>query len=118
MATFLGSYADRASFAPGRFTPVPIGGNDRVRALLTCFEPGQTIPVHAPSVDMTFAVLEGEGTLVADDGEHPIAPGAVAFIPAGESRGVRARTRLVALHVVTPPPTAEDHRAVMKGLGE
>jgi quercetin dioxygenase-like cupin family protein len=48
--------------------------------------------------------------------EETVQPGAVAFVPAGETRGIKAATRLVILHVVTPPPTQEDHVQVMAGL--
>jgi quercetin dioxygenase-like cupin family protein len=76
-----------------------------------CFEPGQFIPVHQPSVDLTVIVLEGAGALVAGGREERIAPGAIAFIPAGEARGIRAETRLILMHVVTPPPTDAASRA-------
>ena len=87
-----------------------------MRVLLVCCEPGQFIPVHRPGVDIVLLVLEGEGCLVAGEREEVITPGAVAFIAAGEARGIRADTRLVALHVVTPPPTDADHAEVVRGL--
>lgn len=110
------NYKTVASFSPERFTPVPFGQSERSRALLVCLEPGQFIPVHSPGVDITFVILEGEGTLVAGDREEEVGPGALAFAGAGEARGLRARTRLIAVHVVAPPPTEEDHTAVMAGL--
>ncbi len=116
MATVIASYTESCTFDPERFTPVPFGGNERVRALIVCLEPGQFIPVHRPQVDVTFAILEGEGQLMADDRLTDVRPGSVAFIGAGESRGLKAKTRLVALHVVTPPPTEADHADVMAGL--
>lgn len=109
-------YDTLASFTPDRFHPIPFGQSERTRALLVCLEPGQFIPVHAPGVDIVFVVLEGEGTLVAGEGEAEVGPGAIAFAAAGEARGLRARTRLVAVHVVAPPPTDADHGAVMAGL--
>lgn len=90
--------------------------NERVKVILACFEPGQFIPVHRPGVDLTSVVLEGEGRLVAGEQEMEIAPGATFFVPAGEARGILARTRLVIMHIVTPPPTEADHVQVMAGL--
>ncbi len=90
--------------------------NERVKVILACFEPGQFIPVHRPGVDLTSVVLEGEGRLVAGEQEMEIAPGATFFVPAGETRGILARTRLVIMHIVTPPPTEADHVQVMAGL--
>lgn len=115
MATVITSYTERCVFGPERFTPVPFGGSERVRALI-CLEPGQFIPVHSPDVDVTFAILEGEGLLTAGEQLANVRPGSVAFVGAGESRGLRATTRLVALHVVTPPPTDADHAGVMAGI--
>lgn len=116
MSKIIRDHRTVASFSPERFTPVPFGQSERGRALLVCLEPGQFIPVHAPGVDITFVILEGEGTLVAGAEEAEVGPGALAFAAAGEARGLRARTRLVAVHVVAPPPTEEDHTAVMAGL--
>jgi quercetin dioxygenase-like cupin family protein len=112
MGVLLSSYLDRAAFAKDRFNPVVLSGNERVRIVLVCCEAGQFIPVHQPGVDLTFVILEGEGRLVAGAQEEHVRAGAIAFIPAGEARGLKAETRLVALHVVTPPPTAADHAGV------
>jgi hypothetical protein len=40
----------------------------------------------------------------------------MSFIPSGEARGIKAETRMVALHVVSPPPTDADHVEVMSKL--
>lgn len=116
MSVLLPSYRDRAAFAKDRFNPVVVSATERVRVVLVCCEPGQFIPVHQPGVDLTFVILEGEGRLVAGAQEEHVSPGAVAFIPAGEARGLKAETRLVALHVVTPPPTEADHAGVAEKL--
>ncbi len=116
MAVYIESYKQAAAFRPDKFNPVLIAENERARVIEVCFEPGEFIPVHQPAVDMALVVLEGTGTLVAADQEHRLSAGALAFIPAGESRGIKAETRLVLLHVVTPPPTDADHVQVAAGL--
>lgn len=116
MASIVPDYRSKAEFTPERFHPIPFGDSERSRALLVCLEPGQFIPVHAPGVDITFVILEGNGRLVAGTHEAEVGPGAIAFAAAGEERGLRARTRLVAVHVVSPVPTESDHSAVMAGL--
>lgn len=116
MATVVSSYKQIAAFQSERFNPVVMAENARGKVILACFEPGQFIPVHQPAVDLTLVVLEGEGVLVAGDQETPIAPGAMAFVPAGEKRGIKAETRLVLLHMVCPPPTEADHTQVAVGL--
>ncbi len=104
------------AFTADKFNPVTVAENERVKVILVCFEPGQFIPVHRPGVDLTLTVMEGEGRLVAGEREDKLAPGSIAFIPAGEARGIRADTRLVLLHVVTPPPNSADHVQVAAGL--
>lgn len=114
-ASVFGKAAQLARFGAEPFTATPLFANERVTVLLTGLEPGQQIPLHAPGVDMAVSVLEGEGDLWVDDTPHPVAPGDVAVIPAGATRGARARGgRLVMLHVASPPPTAADHSAALR----
>jgi quercetin dioxygenase-like cupin family protein len=110
------SYRDAASFRPEHFNASPVAQNERVKVLVVSFEPGQFIPVHHPNVDLTLVVLEGEGRVAAGDVEQPVAPGTVVFVPAGEARGVKADTRLIAVSIVTPPPGPGDHDQVAAGL--
>jgi quercetin dioxygenase-like cupin family protein len=116
MAVFIESYEQTATFRAEKFNPVVVAENGRVKVIEACFEPGQFIPAHQPGVDLTLVVLEGTGTLLANGQEQHIGPGALAFIPAGEARGIKAETRLILLHVVTPPPTDADHVQVAAGL--
>ncbi len=112
-------YADyhaAARFQKERFSPVQLADTERTRVVLTCFEPDQFIPVHAPGVDMTLIVLEGDGIVVAGQHEQSVGPGAIVVVPAHQARGVKATTRMVAVHVVSPPPGEMDHSAVQSGL--
>lgn len=118
MATILGSYHEAITFRPERFNPVLVASGSHMKAVLTCLEPDQFIPVHYPGVDMLLIVLEGEGDVMAGDRQETVHPGSVIFVPAGEARGLRADTKLVALHVVSPPPTERDHVEVMARLKE
>lgn len=96
-----------------------IAASAHLKAVRTCPEPGQFIPVQRPGVDMLLIVLEGEGqVMVGDVGDHQEAAGpeTVVFAPAGEPRGVKAATRSIALHVMSPPPTEKDHVEVMARL--
>jgi quercetin dioxygenase-like cupin family protein len=111
--TILSDYRAHTRFAAERFSPVSLAQNDHLKVVLTCFDAGQFIPVHAPGVDMVLVVLEGGGTVVAG---YSVSPGSIVVVPAGESRGVKASTRLVAVHVVSPPPAESDHAAVQEGL--
>lgn len=116
MAVFLSSYRDAIAFRPEKFNPVVVAGSSHLKAVLTCLEPGQFIPVHRPGVDMLLLVLEGNGRLVVGDREEAAGPGTIVFVPAREARGLKAETRIVALHVVSPPPTEADHVEVVARL--
>jgi quercetin dioxygenase-like cupin family protein len=113
---FITQYQQAVEFRPDKFNPIALAQNERVKVILACFEPGQFIPVHKPGVDLTLVVMEGSGKLVAGNQEEEIGPGSVAFIPAGEARGIQAASRLVLMHIVSPPPTDADHAQVAAGL--
>ena len=116
MATVIKSYKESVAFTPSKFNPVALAQSDRLRVLLVNLEPGQFIPIHHPSVDMTLLVLEGKGLVAAGDTETEVGPGAVVFVKGGEARGIKAHSRFVALHVVSPLPNEADHKEVMAGL--
>src|SRR5215472_9465640 len=116
MAAVLGSYRDLIAFRPERFNPVLVAAGSHMKAVLTCLEAGQFIPVHKPGIDMVPLVLEGDGQVVAEDHQELVHAGSVVFVPAGEARGLKAETRLIALHVVSPPPSEKDHFEVMAKL--
>jgi quercetin dioxygenase-like cupin family protein len=117
-AAILSSYRDAVRFLPERFSPVAVAQTQRVKVVLTCFEPGQFIPVHSPGVDMALVILEGTGVVVAGDDEASVGPGAIVLVPAGDARGVKATTRLVAVHLVSLPPTESDHAEVQARLNK
>jgi|GEM_PF-265290 len=115
-APLVGHASELAEFTPDGFGRRVLFDTERFRVILTALEPDQEIPIHAPAVDLALAVLEGTGELFAGDAVYDLRAGDVAVIPAAQTRGLRARGgRMVALHVVSPPPTAADHAAVAAG---
>ncbi|HLG70047.1 MAG TPA: cupin domain-containing protein [Chloroflexota bacterium] len=113
---FIGHYSKLSDFRPGHFNPIGLAQSERMKVVLVCLEPGQSIPAHEPGVDMALVVLVGEGTLISGEREEPLRPGSIGFVPAGVRRGVKASTRMIALHTVSPPPTAQDHAQVAAQL--
>ncbi|MFN8234300.1 MAG: hemerythrin domain-containing protein [Actinomycetota bacterium] len=112
MDTVAGSARELAEFRPGSFTPKVLFESERVKVVLAALEPGQEIPLHAPAVDVSIAVLEGTGDLWVNGDARSAAAGDLAVIPAGTTRGVRAGGgRMLLLLTVSPPPGAEDHAA-------
>lgn len=111
------SIAKLASFDPKRFNAITLAQTSHGKTMLACLEPGQSIPVHRPGVDLTLLILEGRATLVAGEEELTGAgPGAVMVVQAGQPRGIKADLRTLALVTVSPPPIADDHREVAEHL--
>src|SRR5215472_16653277 len=104
------------SLSDGKIQPGVPSRQSSHEVVLTCLEPGQFIPVHNPGVDMMLVVLEGEGHAIAGHVKQAVRPGSVIFAHAGEARGAKADSRLVALHVVSPPPAETDHVEMMAKL--
>lgn len=107
-----GPTTDLARFSTAGFEPQVLHATERCKVVLAALEDGQSIPPHAPDADVTVVVTAGTGDVATDSGPRPVAAGDVVVIPAGGTRGLRARGgRLVAVLVVSPPPTEADHRA-------
>ncbi|WP_276259039.1 cupin domain-containing protein [Haloglomus litoreum] len=106
------------SYDDGQFSAVEVFRSDRMKVVCGYFEPGQFIPVHAPSSDVAIHVRSGTGLVRDGDEEHRVEPGDVVVVEAEADRGVRADadTRLEALLVTAPPPTDAEHGPVREGL--
>jgi quercetin dioxygenase-like cupin family protein len=80
-----------------------------MKVVLATFRPGQFIPVHAPDVHVVLHILSGKGEVVAGKERRQVAEGDLVVVPRKVNRGVRAKTELIVLHVVSPSPTPADH---------
>ena len=110
VASVVGAADDLAIYSEEGFGRRMLADTPSMKAVLTGFRPGQEIPAHAPTVDMVVSVLSGDGRIRIGDEIHHIRGGDVATVPAGEVRAIHAGPQgMVALHVVSPPPTAADH---------
>jgi len=101
-----------------RFSTVEVFRSDRMKVVCGYFEPGQFIPVHAPSSDVAIHVRSGTGFVRDGDKEHSVEPGDVIVVEADTDRGIKAdpESRLEAFLVTAPPPTDAEHEPVRKGL--
>jgi len=110
--------AELKSLGEKNFAPNVVFQNTEIKVVLAYFKKDQFIPVHAPGVDLILYILEGEAEVVA--GEERLSAGKddLIVIPKGAKRGVKALTELTILHVVQPPPTAEDHNEVHAKLAQ
>ncbi|MUW13518.1 cupin domain-containing protein [Halorubrum sp. CBA1125] len=101
-----------------KFATVEVFRSERMKVVCGYFEPGQFIPVHAPSSDVLIDVRSGTGLVRDGDEEHRVAPGDVVTVEADTDRGIKADddVRLEALLVTAPPPTDAEHEPVRRGL--
>lgn len=106
------------SYLKDKFNPVAIYASDNYKVIITYIKAGQFIPVHSPTTDLIFAVFKGTGSAFAGEKEVPLLPGSVIIVPGGEKRGIKAKTDMEALHVVSPVPDENDHMEVMRKLLE
>lgn len=51
--------------------------------------PAGFTPLHKHEWEHEMYVIQGEGTMVSDDGEHKIRPGDAVFVPGGDLHQVR-----------------------------
>jgi quercetin dioxygenase-like cupin family protein len=68
----------------------------QLKVLVAGLEPGAQIPVH-PAAAAMYHFLEGEGLMTIGDETVGVKPGVTVVVPAGEKRGMNARTRLLFL---------------------
>ena len=109
-AATIGEARERARFSRDRFVTVILLENPCVRVLLATLEPGQEIPPHSASVHLMVAAADGVGEPLVGDRVSSLRAGTVAVVPAGQMRGIRARsTRFVLITAVTSPPREADH---------
>mgnify|MGYP002277402600 CR=1 FL=1 len=101
-----------------RFSAVEAFRSERMKVVRGYFEPGQFIPVHAPSSDVAISVRSGTGVVRDGETDRLVEPGDVVVVEAGTDRGIKADedSRLEALLVTAPPPTDAEHEPVRAGL--
>ncbi|WP_348609949.1 cupin domain-containing protein [Halobaculum rarum] len=111
-------FDEEREYDDDRFSAVEAFRSDRMKVVCGYFEPGQFIPVHAPSSDVTISVRSGTGIVRDGQIDRRVEPGDVVVVEAGIARGVKADEdgRLEALLVTAPPPTDAEHEPVRAGL--
>lgn len=113
-------FASERAYDDDRFSAVEVFRSDRMKVVCGYFEPGQFIPVHAPSSDVAVHFRSGSGVVRDGDADHRVESGDVVVVKADTDRGIKADadTRLEAFLVTAPPPTDAEHEPVRKGIQE
>ncbi len=110
------SFEKERDFDDRTFSPVPVYTGESYRVILGYLRAGQFIPVHSPKTDLVLLVHSGDGQVVAGDRAFDVRPGDLVIVPKGQKRGVKARSDMEILHLVSPPPTDADHEEVAQKL--
>jgi len=100
---------ENAVFDPNRFAPKPLFESPEMMVIQAAFRAGQFIPVHKPDVHVVLYILSGEGEVVAGEMRRQVKEGDLVVVPRKVARGVKAKSDMVVLHVVSPSPTKADH---------
>lgn len=100
---------ENVEFDPKRFLPKVLFESPEMKVICAAFRAGQFIPVHAPDVHLALFVVSGEGEVVAGEKRRRVKEGDLVVVPRKVRRGVKAKTNMVVLHVVSPSPTQADH---------
>jgi quercetin dioxygenase-like cupin family protein len=71
-------------------------------------DPGAATPLHEHWYEQEMYLLDGEGVMVGPDGEHPLTPGVVMWVPPYERHQIRnTGTTTLKFICCVPHPPAE-----------
>lgn len=78
----------------------------KARVVLFCLENGQEIPPHISASEVVMQVIEGEGSILAGEEEHPARRGTIVACATKEPHGFKAAKdrRMVILAIIAPRP--------------
>lgn len=97
---------EKAEFSKDNFIPKQLHIGDAGAAVLICFEPGQTMPLHPHpgALEVILYGVEGEGTLAIGDEEKPFKKGDLIFckgeVPVGPKNTGQGRFTVLVILVL------------------
>jgi len=98
---------DFAQYDAAKMGKSTIFRSDRLLVGLNAFEPGQQHALHShEGMDKVYQVVEGEGVVLLEGRELPIAQGELVVAPEGVPHGIRntGTGRLLVLATLAPSP--------------
>ncbi len=83
-----------------------VHGSAKARVVLFCLENEQEISPHISTSEVVMQVIEGEGSILAGEKEHPARRGTIVACASKEPHGFKAAKdkRMVILAVIAPRP--------------
>lgn len=110
-------FDESRAYEDAQFNAVGVFNSDRKKVVCGFFRPGQFIPVHAPSSDLTVVVRSGSAIVREGETEHEVTEGDIVVVESDTDRGIKANDEgLEALLITAPPPTDAEHDPVREGL--
>ncbi len=95
---------EKAEFSKENFVPKQLHIGEAGAAVLLCFEPGQTMPLHPHpgALEVILYGVEGEGTLAIGNEEKPLKKGDLIFCKGETSIGPKntGQDRLIVLVIL------------------
>lgn len=98
---------DHAVYSSEKMGKATLFESPRLLVGLNAFEPGQQHALHAHAgQDKVYSVVEGEGLLLLEGRELPMAAGDLLVAPEGVPHGIRntGKDRLLVLAILAPSP--------------
>lgn len=111
-------FDEERAYADDQFNAVGAFESDRQKVVCGFFRPGQFIPVHAPSSDLTVVVRSGSAVVREGETEHEVSEGDIVVVESDTDRGIKADDEdgVEVLLITAPPPTDAEHDPVREGL--
>jgi len=97
---------EKHGFKDSNFSNYLVHESEYMKVINFNFKAGQTLPVHSHDLEgeLTLTILEGEGEFLAADGASmPAHVGDVLISEISDPHGVKAKTDLRVLVMITPP---------------
>jgi mannose-6-phosphate isomerase-like protein (cupin superfamily) len=95
---FIPEWRERVVFSAGGPQPQVLHEDDKIKVVVAGLKPGGEIPVH-PGDAGVYHFLEGEGDMAVADKVFEVKAGSTVIVPAGATRGMKARAQLAFIAV-------------------
>ncbi len=90
------------SFSENNAVLTKLCDSEKVRVNLLCMEEGQTALEDTNNQKVVVIINTGSGSVVTGEGEQDVEEGTLIMFESGETRSIKAKSKLTALVTVIP----------------
>ncbi|MCP4253917.1 MAG: hypothetical protein GY775_11005 [Candidatus Scalindua sp.] len=90
------------SFSEDNAVSKDLCGSEKVHVNLLCMEEGQTALENTINQKVVVIINTGSGSVVTGEGEQDVEEGTLIVFESGETRSIKAKTKLTALVTAIP----------------